>query len=116
MANRKKIPSYLALYHSGELQNRRDQLLAKLEECSLCPRNCMLNRIAGEKGFCKTARKAVVASYNAHFGEETPLVGASGSGTIFSATATSAVFSVRITRSAMMVKELKWTAANLPPL
>ncbi|MCB2182267.1 MAG: radical SAM protein [Desulfobulbaceae bacterium] len=83
MANHKKIPSYLALYHSGELQNRIDQLLAKLEECSLCPRNCMLNRIAGEKGFCKTGRKAMVASYNAHFGEETPLVGASGSGTIF---------------------------------
>jgi putative pyruvate formate lyase activating enzyme len=42
-----------------------------------------VNRIKGETGFCQTGRKARVASYNAHFGEEAPLVGTHGSGTIF---------------------------------
>ncbi len=54
-----------------------------MESCSLCPRECGVNRLEGEKGVCETGRKAKVASYNAHFGEETPLVGSYGSGTIF---------------------------------
>ncbi len=76
-------PSYISLYKSGELQNRVTLLESMLAECRLCPRNCKVNRLQGEKGFCKTGNKAIVASYNAHFGEEAPLVGASGSGTIF---------------------------------
>ena len=79
----KKNGSYVSLHHSGKLQERIDQLFAILESCTLCPRECRINRLAGEKGFCQTGEKAVVASYNAHFGEEAPLVGASGSGTIF---------------------------------
>ena len=54
-----------------------------LKECGLCPRQCEVDRLNNEKGFCKTGRKAKVASYNAHFGEEAPLVGRLGSGTIF---------------------------------
>ncbi len=54
-----------------------------LEECRLCPRQCAVDRLNNEKGFCKTGRKAKVASFNAHFGEEAPLVGRLGSGTIF---------------------------------
>ncbi len=54
-----------------------------LKECRLCPRQCEVDRLNNEKGFCKTGRKAKVASYNAHFGEEAPLVGRFGSGTIF---------------------------------
>lgn len=76
-------PSYLALHKSGALQERIDKLHQILEKCTLCPRNCKVNRIDNEKGFCKTGSKAVVASYNAHFGEEAPLVGTCGSGTIF---------------------------------
>jgi putative pyruvate formate lyase activating enzyme len=51
--------------------------------CRLCPRQCGVDRLSGETGFCNTGRQAVVSSFNAHFGEEAPLVGRSGSGTIF---------------------------------
>jgi putative pyruvate formate lyase activating enzyme len=54
-----------------------------LRSCRLCPRECKVNRLEGDKGFCDTGRNAKVASYNAHFGEEAPLVGKHGSGTIF---------------------------------
>lgn len=54
-----------------------------IEECTLCPRNCRVNRIKGEKGFCKTLDKPLVSSWGPHFGEEKPLVGHYGSGTIF---------------------------------
>jgi len=76
-------PSYLKLYHNGELLNRREKLLKLMEACRLCPRKCGVNRLEGETGFCETGRKAKVASYNAHFGEEDPLVGKYGSGTVF---------------------------------
>jgi putative pyruvate formate lyase activating enzyme len=76
-------PSYLRLYAKGVLKERVQRALAVLESCRLCPRNCGVNRLKGELGFCETGRKAIVASYNAHFGEESPLVGRSGSGTIF---------------------------------
>lgn len=52
-------------------------------DCTLCPRECHVDRRAGEKGFCRAGTKACVASFNAHFGEEAPLVGRHGSGTIF---------------------------------
>ena len=54
-----------------------------MEACSLCPRECGVNRLEDEQGICKTGRRAIVSSYNAHFGEEPPLVGRYGSGTIF---------------------------------
>jgi len=76
-------PSYLRLYREGELKERIKKALALLQACSLCPRQCGVNRLEGEKGFCQTGRKARVASYSPHFGEEAPLVGRDGSGTIF---------------------------------
>jgi putative pyruvate formate lyase activating enzyme len=76
-------PSYLRLYREGELAKRIDKALAMLGSCRLCPRECEVNRLEGDKGFCDTGRNARVASYNAHFGEEAPLVGRHGSGTIF---------------------------------
>ena len=76
-------PAYLKALKTGILQRRADQALEALAGCTLCPRRCGVNRTAGETGTCKTGRWAVVASYNAHFGEETPLVGRNGSGTIF---------------------------------
>ena len=76
-------PSYLKKRQSGQLARIKENLISMLESCSLCPRECDVNRLAGEEGFCKTGRKAKVASYNAHFGEESPLVGKHGSGTIF---------------------------------
>ena len=54
-----------------------------LKNCTLCPRNCGVDRTAGESGFCKTGDKPFVSSWGPHFGEERPLVGRFGSGTIF---------------------------------
>ncbi|BBO73371.1 radical SAM protein [Desulfosarcina widdelii] len=76
-------PSYLNALEDGTLQRRAEQALAELANCTLCPRKCSVDRTAGETGICKTGRSAKVASYNAHFGEEVPLVGRNGSGTIF---------------------------------
>ena len=76
-------PSYLRLHSEGLLEERVQKAFALLESCRLCPRACRVNRLKGELGFCETGRNAFVASYNAHFGEESPLVGRSGSGTIF---------------------------------
>lgn len=54
-----------------------------LEDCTLCPRNCRVNRLRGERGTCQGGYLPAVASYAPHFGEEEPLVGRYGSGTIF---------------------------------
>lgn len=54
-----------------------------LKKCSLCPRNCRVDRTGGDVGFCKTGARPFVASWGPHFGEEKPLVGRFGSGTIF---------------------------------
>ena len=56
---------------------------AVLEECCLCPRHCGVNRLAGESGKCRITSRVAVSSYGPHFGEEAPLVGRHGSGTIF---------------------------------
>ena len=76
-------PAYLALHNTGELQRR---ILAAEEltaECRLCPRVCHARRLEGASGACGVAGEAVVSSSGAHFGEEAPLVGQGGSGTIF---------------------------------
>jgi putative pyruvate formate lyase activating enzyme len=75
--------SYTLLHKKGILKGRAVQALAMLEDCRLCPRACGANRLHGEPGFCRTGRYARVASFGAHFGEESPLVGTHGSGTIF---------------------------------
>ncbi len=54
-----------------------------LRECRICPRECGVDRLAGETGYCGVGAEAVVASRGPHFGEEPPLVGRGGSGTIF---------------------------------
>ena len=76
-------PAYLSALKTGVLEHRANQGLEALAHCTLCPRRCGVDRPAGETGICQTGRRAVVASHNAHFGEETPLVGRNGSGTIF---------------------------------
>lgn len=76
-------PSYIRLYEEGRLTAIKDRLFEELQDCQLCPRDCKVNRAKDEAGFCKTGRYAVVSSYNLHFGEEPPLVGRGGSGTIF---------------------------------
>ncbi len=75
-------PSYLNLT-AEEWQQRLEAAQGLLAACTLCPRQCRVNRLAGEKGFCQGGALARVASYGPHFGEERPLVGVGGSGTIF---------------------------------
>ena len=75
--------SYLSLYRKGKLEKRTKLLYALLESCELCPRKCGVNRLKDEVGYCKMGKELVVSSYNPHFGEEKPLVGVYGSGTIF---------------------------------
>jgi len=76
-------PVYLRAYQTTMLQERIEQALAILGCCTLCPRECRVNRLADERGFCQTGRCALISSYAPHFGEEDPLVGSGGSGTIF---------------------------------
>lgn len=66
-----------------ELQRRVDIAFNLLSNCKICPRQCGVNRLKGERGYCRSGRELVVSSYSPHFGEEPPLVGSYGSGTIF---------------------------------
>lgn len=76
-------PAYNKLCENGELHERVEQANKILESCRLCPHQCGVNRIEGELGVCKTGDEAIISSYGPHFGEEPPLVGLYGSGTIF---------------------------------
>lgn len=75
--------AYIEAYRDGRLDERIRKAFQWMKKCTLCPRLCRVNRMEGEAGFCNTGRHAVVASYGPHFGEEKPLVGRNGSGTIF---------------------------------
>jgi len=76
-------PAYIRAFEKGLLQENAEKAIRILEECHLCPRNCGANRLKGEKGFCQAGFLPEVSSYSPHFGEERPLVGGHGSGTIF---------------------------------
>lgn len=67
----------------GELAKRAERAVAMLEDCCVCAQGCRVNRLEGELGVCRGGRAAAVSSYGPHFGEEAPLVGKRGSGTIF---------------------------------
>lgn len=83
------MPSYLRLHQRGELKKRAAQALRELQDCQLCPRQCRVDRLMDNTGFCRTGRYARISGHELHFGEETPLVGPDrpggpgGSGTIF---------------------------------
>ncbi|RPI28221.1 MAG: radical SAM protein [Acidobacteria bacterium] len=70
-------------HRNGELSKRADELWQLMENCTLCPRECKANRLAGKQGDCRASSQLEIASYHPHFGEERPLVGRGGSGTIF---------------------------------
>ncbi|MDV2482869.1 4Fe-4S cluster-binding domain-containing protein [Methanoculleus sp. Wushi-C6] len=82
-AEQSRLPGYLHLLRTGELERRADRALEVLRDCVVCPQECRVNRIEGEEGFCRTGLQPRVSSYSPHFGEEPPLVGRYGSGTIF---------------------------------
>lgn len=75
-------PSYLKLT-VAELKYRASTAYTRMEYCELCPRRCGTNRLVGSLGVCKTGIQAWVSSYGPHLGEEDPLRGWKGSGTIF---------------------------------
>ena len=77
------MAAYQQLCSENLLHNRAAEAVARLANCTLCPCRCQVNRLAGEMGKCHTGRWAVVSSYGSHFGEETPLAGSGGSGTVF---------------------------------
>jgi putative pyruvate formate lyase activating enzyme len=76
-------PAYLALERTGELARRERELWQLLASCRCCPRRCGANRLAGETGRCSSTARLKVNSAGPHTGEERPLVGEGGSGTIF---------------------------------
>ena len=76
-------PSYLEAYNNGKLDTIIDTAFKLLESCSICPRQCKINRLKDQAGFCKSGLKAKVYSFLAHQGEEPPISGRHGSGTIF---------------------------------
>ncbi len=76
-------PSYLRLQESGALHDRVEAAQRLLAPCTLCPRRCRVDRIAGEMGYCRSGATARVASWNRHPWEEPPISGTRGSGTIF---------------------------------
>ncbi len=77
------MTAYLEACRSGRLREWIGAAVSLLESCRVCPHNCGVNRLVGEAGRCRTGREAIVSSYGPHFGEEAPLVGKHGSGTIF---------------------------------
>lgn len=74
---------YETLYHSGELLKRVKSAYNRLAACDLCPHDCGVNRIRDERGICGAGLKPKIASANVHRGEEPPISGTKGSGTIF---------------------------------
>lgn len=76
-------PSYLKTLREGSFPEKIAGAVELLRGCRVCPRECGVDRLQGETGFCGLGAKAMVASAHPHYGEEAPLVGTGGSGTIF---------------------------------
>jgi putative pyruvate formate lyase activating enzyme len=75
-------PAYLQLARTGELMRRVEQAYSHLSSCDLCAQACHVDRNT-KKGVCRTGKLACVSSYGPHHGEEAPLSGQRGSGTVF---------------------------------
>lgn len=83
ISHRAQDASYCRLLESGRLAERVAQARERLRRCHVCPRHCAIDRIEGDLGFCLVGAKAFVSSHGPHHGEEAPLRGWKGSGTIF---------------------------------
>lgn len=78
-----KYPVYLEKFENGYLDSLIETLEKELESCTLCPKNCRVNRNTGVTGYCKQQKDPRVANVVLHFGEEPPLVGDRGAGAVF---------------------------------
>lgn len=76
-------PRYLQHCNNETLRKKALEIHKLLECCTLCPRRCKINRLNNEKGICNVGALPVVCSYLAHHGEEPPISGTQGSGTVF---------------------------------
>lgn len=76
-------PSYLELLRNGTLEQRAKQAYQHLAKCDVCAWKCGSDRLSEKRGICRTGSRARVSSYGPHMGEENPLRGWRGSGTIF---------------------------------
>ncbi|MBI9090335.1 MAG: radical SAM protein [Desulfobacterium sp.] len=77
------VPNYVKARKSGTLATKITRAKQRLEACTLCPRQCGVNRLKGETGVCNTGAKGLVSGFSPHFGEEPFFVGDNGSGAIF---------------------------------
>jgi putative pyruvate formate lyase activating enzyme len=77
------LPLYVEKLTLPELQQKSEALHQLFEECRICPNECMARREEGETGECHSTDEVIISSVSSHFGEEPPLVGSHGSGTIF---------------------------------
>lgn len=78
-----RCASYVLAHDSGALDARAKDLMDLLSDCTVCPHECHVNRTQGETGVCSAGDGVEISGYAPHFGEEPPLVGIRGSGTIF---------------------------------
>jgi putative pyruvate formate lyase activating enzyme len=78
-------PQYIQLLKAGSFPAKIENAKQLLQKCCVCPQNCLINRTKGELGECFTGNDVIISSAFPHFGEESPLVGIKGSGTIFMA-------------------------------
>jgi putative pyruvate formate lyase activating enzyme len=78
-----KDAAYRVLLDQGLLESRVEELEKLLERCTVCPRDCLNNRLNNENAACYSGRLPIVSSYTPHFGEEPPLVGTRGAGNVF---------------------------------
>ena len=76
-------PSYLKLYRNGELKRRAEVLEKRLASCDICPRECHVNRLQNEPGFCHSGYLPIVPAVCDHHGEEPAISGTKGTGAIF---------------------------------
>ncbi|MBE0478625.1 radical SAM protein [Candidatus Aerophobetes bacterium] len=79
----KEYPGYVELHEKGELVKKVDSLYEMMQSCHLCPRRCGVARLKGEVGYCRAGAEVEISSFHHHMGEEPPISGWSGSGTIF---------------------------------
>jgi putative pyruvate formate lyase activating enzyme len=77
------VPNYVKARRNGTLTTKIARAKELLKSCTLCPRQCRVNRLKGETGVCNTGTKVLVSSFSPHFGEEPFFVGTHGSGTLF---------------------------------
>ncbi len=77
------LPLYLEKLTPKDLKEKAEALYELFVECRICQNECMARRSKGETGECHSTDEVIISSVGPHFGEEPPLVGSLGSGTIF---------------------------------